>query len=61
LEQLFSIHISVVCSAPLDKFVILEKEGNTIIQTTLLGNCTASDKRANKTFIAKGALLEIKD
>jgi hypothetical protein len=50
----------VVCSAPLDKFVVIEQEGNTLIQTSLLGTCTAIDKKTNKTFTAKGALLEIK-
>jgi len=56
----FQIHFDITCSAPVDKFALLETEGLTQIHTTLLGSCKATDVNAGVSYVADGALLEAK-
>jgi len=60
LETLF-IHLQISCFANVDKFALLDTEGDTQIHTTVLGNCTVTDIRNGLTFNNNGnALLELK-
>lgn len=52
-------------TAPVEKFVFLEKEGNTYVHTTVMADCTATVKRdfhPTATFVSKGCnLVEAKE
>jgi len=55
-----SISFTITCEAPVEWFAVLEQEGNTFIHTTLLGSCKAKNEKTGKSYIGKGALLEVK-
>jgi len=54
------IDITVRCSAPVIQFAELDREGDTTIHTTVLGNCTATEAISRGTFVSNSALLEVK-
>lgn len=55
-----SISLSLVCTAPRNQFVMIEREGRTKIETSLLGTCQVTDNSSGNVYHAQGALLETK-
>ena len=59
------IEIKLECTAPVEAFALLEKEGSTYIHTTVMANCDALVKRgAGKelSYASRGVnLLEAKE
>ena len=64
-DDVLTTNITMSCTAPVDRFVLLEKEGSTYIHSTVLGDCTATIKKElvkPKTFFSTGVnLIEIKE
>lgn len=64
-SALTQIDIKLHCSAPVEAFAFLEKEGSTYIHTTVMADCTASVSRAlQKTveYVSLGTnLIEAKE
>lgn len=64
-DAVLTTNITVSCSAPVDRFVLLEKEGSTYIHSTVMGDCTAVIKKElakPKTYFSTGVnLIEIKE
>ena len=55
------LSLDITCTAPVDKFAFLEKEGDTYIHTTVLGTCVAQDKLNNRVWKTKAnSLMEMK-
>jgi len=59
-NELGSVHLLIDCQAPVDKFAMLDKDGNTEIHTTLLGSCEVTDVKKGQTYNTNSALLEAK-
>ncbi|XP_062510338.1 uncharacterized protein LOC134186389 [Corticium candelabrum] len=51
-----NLRMDVKCQAPVSQFALLDHEGQTVIHTTVLGDCTVN----SKFVCTKCALLEIK-
>ena len=57
-----NLSLDISCTAPVDKFAFLEKEGDTYIHTTVFGSCVAKDKINNVTWKTKNnSLMEMKN
>jgi len=54
------VDFEINCNAPLDKFAMLDRDGNTEIHTTLLGQCTLMDRKKDQQYFSNSALLELK-
>jgi len=62
--KLGRVHIDLSCSAPVEQFAFLDKEGDTYIHTSLFGDCRASVSKPhsdNVIYTSKGVnLIEVK-
>jgi len=59
-SDLAGVHFEIDCSAPTNKFAMLDRDGNTEIHTTVLGACTLTDMKRKGTYLSNSALLEAK-
>jgi len=65
-DAVLTTNITMTCSAPVERFVLLEKEGSTNIHSTVMGDCSATISAnwpiAPKTYLSSGVnLIEIKE
>jgi len=62
IDTIFEIDFYISCAANVNEFAMLDREGYTVIYTTVLGKCTATDLNLGKSYESSGtSLLETKN